>query len=77
MVWAAQPLGSRRHRSERAGDLDEKIGEQEKNYAKGPRRRTDSAADECPWGIGTVCAMAIQAFAPPMESFRCGRDFAA
>ena len=28
-------------------------------------------------GIGPVTAMAIQAFAPPMESFRCGRDFAA
>ena len=28
-------------------------------------------------GVGPICAMAIQAFAPPMESFRCGRDFAA
>ena len=28
-------------------------------------------------GIGPLCAMAIQAFAPPMESFRRGRDFAA
>jgi transposase len=28
-------------------------------------------------GIGPICAMAIQAFAPPMESFRNGRDFAA
>ena len=28
-------------------------------------------------GIGPLCAMAIQAFAPPLESFRCGRDFAA
>ena len=27
--------------------------------------------------IGPLCAMAIQAFAPPMESFRRGRDFAA
>ena len=25
-------------------------------------------------GIGPICAMAIQAFAPPMESFRRGRD---
>ena len=28
-------------------------------------------------GIGPLCAMAIQAFAPPMESFRHGRDFSA
>ena len=28
-------------------------------------------------GIGPITAMAIQAFAPPMESFRRGRDFAA
>jgi transposase len=28
-------------------------------------------------GIGPICAMAILAFAPPMESFRNGRDFAA
>ena len=25
-------------------------------------------------GIGPICAMAVQAFAPPMESFRRGRD---
>ena len=28
-------------------------------------------------GIGSVCAMTVNAFAPPMESFGCGRDFAA
>ena len=28
-------------------------------------------------GIGPICAMAIQAFAPPMEAFSNGRDFAA
>ncbi len=28
-------------------------------------------------GIGPVRAMAVHAFAPPMESFRRGRDFAA
>ena len=28
-------------------------------------------------GIGPLCASAIQAFAPPMESFRRGRDFSA
>lgn len=28
-------------------------------------------------GIGPITAMAVEAFAPPMESFRRGRDFAA
>lgn len=28
-------------------------------------------------GLGPITALAIEAFVPPMESFRCGRDFAA
>lgn len=28
-------------------------------------------------GVGSLTAMAVEAFAPSMESFRCGRDFAA
>ena len=28
-------------------------------------------------GVGPLTAMAVEAFAPPMEIFRCGRDFAA
>jgi transposase len=28
-------------------------------------------------GIGPVGALAIETFAPPMETFKCGRDFAA
>ena len=28
-------------------------------------------------GIGPICASAILAFAPPLESFGCGRDFSA
>lgn len=28
-------------------------------------------------GVGPICAMAVHAFAPPMESFKSGRDFAA
>lgn len=28
-------------------------------------------------GVGPLTAMAVEAFAPAMESFRCGRDFAA
>jgi transposase len=28
-------------------------------------------------GVGPMTALAVEAFAPPMENFRCGRDFAA
>ncbi len=28
-------------------------------------------------GVGPICAMAVNAFAPLMENFRCGREFAA
>jgi transposase len=28
-------------------------------------------------GVGPMTALAVEAFAPPMESFNCGRDFAA
>ena len=28
-------------------------------------------------GVGPMTALAIEAFAPPMENFKCGRDFAA
>ena len=28
-------------------------------------------------GVGPMIALAVEAFAPAMESFRCGRDFAA
>ena len=28
-------------------------------------------------GIGPITALAIETFAPPMETFKCGRSFAA
>lgn len=28
-------------------------------------------------GVGSLTALAVEAFAPPKESFKCGRDFAA
>ena len=40
------------------------------------RARRDGAAVTIP-GVGPITALAIQAFAPPMEGFRCGRDFSA
>ena len=61
----------------RIEELDEKIG--------GLDRKIRTSALECDEtvrlmtipGIGPVTAMAIRAFAPPMESFRRGRDFSA
>ena len=49
----------------------------------GRRIRTDAREDEAARrlmtipGVGPITAMAIQAFAPPMEGFRRGRDFSA
>ncbi|MCK1609432.1 MULTISPECIES: transposase [unclassified Bradyrhizobium] len=28
-------------------------------------------------GVGPIAALAVETFAPPMETFKCGRDFAA
>ena len=62
---------------EQIGRLDEKVRDLEK------RTRTDAREDEearrlmsIP-GVGPITAMAVQAFAPPMEGFRRGRDFSA
>ena len=57
--------------------LKEKIGELERRlhasaYQDEEARRLMSIP-----GVGPICASAIQAFAPPMESFRSGRDFSA
>ena len=57
------------------------LGEQIAGLEKKIRSRTRACEDmkrlmTIP-GIGPICAMAVHAFAPPMESFGCGRDFAA
>lgn len=41
-----------------------------------PRDDTGARLTTIP-GVGPICAAALQAFAPPMEGFRNGRDFAA
>ena len=58
-------------------DLDEKIAELDSDLRQQAREDEQAARLMSIPGIGTLCAMAIPAFAPPMESFRCGRDFAA
>ena len=58
-------------------DLDEKIaalGDKLHERARGDEQTARLMSIP---GIGPLSAMAIQAFAPPMESFRRGRDFSA
>ena len=58
-------------------ELDEKIAELEQELRERAREDEQTVRLMSIPGIGPLCAMAIQAFAPPMESFRRGRDFAA
>ena len=55
-------------------DLDEKIAELDSDLREQAREDEQAVRLMSIPGIGTLSAMAIQAFAPPMESFRCGRD---
>ena len=62
---------------DRIAALDAKIAGLDREIHLHARRDADAARLMTIPGIGPICAMAIQAFAPPLESFRCGRDFAA
>ncbi len=57
--------------------LDSKIDGLEKELRACARQDEDAARLMTIPGIGPISAMARQAFAPPMESFRRGRDFSA
>ncbi len=61
----------------RIDELDEKIDELDRELLARAREDEETARLLTIPGIGPVTAMAIQAFAPPMESFRRGRDFSA
>jgi transposase len=56
--------------SERLGVLDKEIARLSGQGEVARRLRTMP-------GVGPITALAIETFAPVMESFRCGRDFAA
>ena len=58
-------------------ELNERIVELERDLRQ--RAREDERTERLMSipGIGPLCAMAIQAFGPPLENFRRGRDFAA
>jgi transposase len=58
-------------------ELQGKIDVLEKEIRVRATRDANAARLRTMPGIGPICAMAIQAFAPPMESFQTGRDFAA
>ena len=58
-------------------DLDTKIGGLERELRACTRQDEDAARLMTIPGIGLISAMALQAFTPPMESLRRGRDFSA
>ena len=59
----------------RIGELDDKIGGLDRKLRKSARECEETARLMTIPGVGPITALAIQAFAPPMEGFRCGRDF--
>ena len=60
---------------EQIAGLEAKIGELEKELRACARQDDEAARLMTIPGVGPITAMALQAFAPPMESFRRGRDF--
>ena len=58
-------------------DLDAKIAGLERELHIQAREDEEAARLMTIPGIAHITAMALQACAPPMESFRCGRDFSA
>ena len=57
--------------------LDAEIAGLAKEVGEAARRDDDALRLMTIPGVGPITAMALQAFAPPLESFRRGRDFAA
>lgn len=62
---------------EQIAGLGEKIGGLEKELRTSARQDEEVVRLMTIPGVGPITAMAVQAFAPPMEGFRRGRDFAA
>ncbi|WP_353351920.1 IS110 family transposase, partial [Aquicoccus sp. SU-CL01552] len=62
---------------EQIDDLSRRITELDAQIAAASRRSRFAARLQKMPGIGPVTAMALAAFAPPMETFRQGRDFSA
>ncbi len=62
---------------EQIAGLDEQVAELDKELRAEARRDADARRLMTIPGVGPVTAMAIQAFAPPLDGFRRGRDFSA
>lgn len=62
---------------DRIGELNTQLGELDKQMQSVVRVQDDLRRLMTIPGVGEVSAMAVHAFAPPMESFARGRDFAA
>ena len=62
---------------ERIAGFDREIADRDKELRASARQDDEAARAMTVPGVGPVVAMAIQAFAPPLEGFRRGRDFAA
>ena len=58
-------------------DLSRRIGDLDAQIAAASKRSRFSARLQKMPGVGPITAMALAAFAPPMETFRRGRDFSA
>ena len=61
----------------RIDDLNAQIKDLERDIRANARQDEEARRLMTIPGIGPICASAVQAFAPPMESFRRGRDFSA
>ena len=61
----------------RIDELDEKIDGLDRKLRTTARECEETARLMTIPGVGPITALAIQAFAPPMESFRRGREFSA
>jgi transposase len=59
------------------GEKTARIDHKTKKLAELSRQSDDAWRLQTMPGVGPMIALAVEAFAPAMESFRCGRDFAA
>ncbi|GHG11463.1 transposase [Paracoccus aerius] len=62
---------------EQIDSLSQRIAELDTQITAASRRSRFSARLQKMPGIGPITSMALAAFAPPMETFRRGRDFSA
>lgn len=62
---------------DQVAELDEKVGALDKRMRVAANDADTTRRLQTMPGVGPITAVAVQTFAPPMETFRRGRDFAA